>query len=90
MWRTAQVKKLPIMQFSPVTYYFSPLASKYSPQNPVFKRPQSVFFSSYQRPSSIPVQNHRQNYGRVYCNIYVVRQQTRSQKVLNWMVASIT
>jgi hypothetical protein len=35
--------KLLIMQFSPDSSYFNSLLSKYSPQHPVLKRPQSVF-----------------------------------------------
>jgi hypothetical protein len=34
--------KLLIMQFSPTSYHFIPLRSKYSPQQPVLKYPQSV------------------------------------------------
>jgi hypothetical protein len=30
------------MQFSPSYYHFIPFLSKYSPQNPVLKHPQSV------------------------------------------------
>jgi hypothetical protein len=41
-WPTVQVMKLLIMQFSPTSYNF-PLRSKYSPQHPVLKRPQSMF-----------------------------------------------
>jgi hypothetical protein len=89
-WRRVQVMTHLIMQFSPTSCHFSSLRFKYSPQHPVLKHPQSMFFSSCQRPSFTPIQNHRQNYSFVYSNFYVSRQQTRRQKVLDWMVASIT
>jgi hypothetical protein len=38
-WRTIQVMKLLIMQFSPTTYHFIPLRLKYSPQHPVLRHP---------------------------------------------------
>jgi hypothetical protein len=41
-----------------------------------------------QRPCFAPIQNHRQNYTFVYSN-FCFWQQTRIQKVLDWMVASI-
>jgi hypothetical protein len=41
-WRRVQVMKLLIMQFSP-TCHFIPFRSKYSPQHPVLKRPQTPF-----------------------------------------------
>jgi hypothetical protein len=41
--RTVQVMKLQIMRFPPPTYHFSSLQSKYSPQHPGLKHPQSLF-----------------------------------------------
>jgi hypothetical protein len=48
--------KLIIMQFSPTCYHAILLWSKYSPQQPVLKHPQSMFLPYYQRPSFTPVQ----------------------------------
>jgi hypothetical protein len=39
------------MQLSPFLCYFIPLRSKYSPQHPVLKHPQSIRFPQCQRPS---------------------------------------
>jgi hypothetical protein len=47
------------MQCSPASYHFIPLGSKYFPQYPVLKRPQSMFLPSCQRPSFTPIQNYR-------------------------------
>jgi hypothetical protein len=33
------------MQFSPTSYHFIPHGSRYSPQHPDFKHPQSEFFT---------------------------------------------
>jgi hypothetical protein len=41
-WRRVEVTKLLIMQFSSTSYHSSPVQSKYSPQYPVIKHPQSV------------------------------------------------
>jgi hypothetical protein len=42
-WLIVQVMKLLIMQFSPPSRHFISLRSKYSPQHPVLKHPQSMF-----------------------------------------------
>jgi hypothetical protein len=42
------------------------------------------------RPSFTPIQNDWQNYGFVYFNLYIPRQQAGRQKTLDRMVASIS
>jgi len=44
IWLSAQVMKLLIMQSSPTSRHSLLLRSKYSPQHPVLKYPQSMFF----------------------------------------------
>jgi hypothetical protein len=45
IWHRVQAMKLLIMHVSPAPYYFLCLQSKYSPQQPVLKYLQSIFFS---------------------------------------------
>jgi hypothetical protein len=65
------------MQFCPLSCNPIPLWSKYPPQNPDLKHPQSVFLPYCQRPSFTRLQTRRQNYSLVFYNFYVFRQQTR-------------
>jgi hypothetical protein len=37
IWQRIQIMKLPIMQFSPASSYFTSLQFKYFPQHPVLK-----------------------------------------------------
>jgi hypothetical protein len=54
-----QIMKLLTVQFSPLSCYFLPLMSKYSPQHPVLKHPQSVFLPYCERPSFTPIKRIR-------------------------------
>jgi hypothetical protein len=75
--------KLLVMHFSPVSYNFIPLLSKYSPEHPVLKYPHSMFLPHCQRPSFTTIQNQRQNYNFIDLNFYIFVQQTGSQKTQN-------
>jgi hypothetical protein len=52
-----------------------PLTSKHSPQQPVLRHPQSMFFSQWERPSFTSIQN-RYNCSHVYFNLQVFREET--------------
>jgi hypothetical protein len=78
------------MQFSPTSCHFVSLGSKYSPQQPLLKYPQIYVLPLM---SEIKFHTHTKLETKlyfVYCNFYGFRQHTKRQKVLNWMVASIT
>jgi hypothetical protein len=49
IWRRVQVMKLLLMQFSPTSYHFIPIRSKFSPQHPVLKYPLSMEFPTVTR-----------------------------------------
>jgi hypothetical protein len=65
------------MQFSPTSYHFIPLRSKYSPQRPVLKHPQSMFLPWCQRPSCTLIQNWAQPGGGPYNTTSGVRGPAR-------------
>jgi hypothetical protein len=46
--------KFLIMQSSPASHHFFPLRSRYSPQHPILKHPQSVFFFNVRDQVSHP------------------------------------
>jgi hypothetical protein len=72
---------------------FTNLPSPHLPSDQIF--PSALFSetpSAYVTPlmSQTKFRTHRQKYNFVYSNLYVFRQQPRRQKVLQWMIASIT
>jgi hypothetical protein len=48
--------------FIPLPCYLIPLRTKYSPQHPILKHPQSAFLPQCERPNFTSIQNSRQNY----------------------------
>jgi hypothetical protein len=84
--RKVLVIKLLIMQFYPASYYALTRVRIFS--SAPCPQPQSMFF-----PLTSETKFHTR--GKIivlytYFNLYVFRQQARRQKVLNWMVASIS
>jgi len=53
-----QVTKLLMMQSSPASFQFFPLRSRYSPQHPVLKYPQSTRLRCYDKLSFTSIQSH--------------------------------
>jgi hypothetical protein len=90
IWRRVQVMKLLIMRFSPASYSFIPLGSKYFSRHPVLE-PLSLYSSLNIRDKvSHPYKTTSRITVLLYFSFYVFKQQTRRQKFLNWMAASIT
>jgi hypothetical protein len=74
--------------FSNLLFYFSLVQIFFWA---LFSQTPSIYLPTLMSETSFTsIQNHRQNYNIVYSNFYVSWQQTRRQKVLDWMVVSIT
>jgi hypothetical protein len=80
LWRV-QITMLCVLQFSPPAWHFIPLQSKYSPQHPVPPLMSETNFPLYRTPGKMSL---------VHASFYILKQQIRRKKVLDWMVASIT
>jgi hypothetical protein len=71
IWWGAQIIRLLIMQFPPLSFYFVPLRPKYSSQQLILKHPQPTFLHQCERSSFTPIQNNAENYSSVYLNLYI-------------------
>jgi hypothetical protein len=80
IWRGVQFMNLLIIQLPPISRHYISLRSKYSPQHPVLKHPQSLFLPYCQRPSFTPIQNNMQNYTFVYSNLFTFLNGRREHK----------
>jgi hypothetical protein len=60
-------------------------SSKYPPQHPVLKHPQSMFLPQRHRS----IKSHRQYYRHVYSNFYFSTQQTNRPTIRHQMAANI-
>jgi len=60
-----------LCKFFPLPCYLIPLWSKYSPQHPILKHPQSMFLPQCEQPSFTPIPSNNQNYSSVYLNLYI-------------------
>jgi hypothetical protein len=62
---------------------WSPIASSAT----CSRTPSPSLFPYCKRPTCTPIQNNRQDYGFVYSNLYLLRQQTGRQQILDRLVA---
>jgi len=73
-----------IMQSSPVSRHFLPFRSKYSPQHPVLKHPQSMFFLSVMEQVSQPYKTT----DKIMVFYIIFKLLEKRQKTLNIILAS--
>jgi hypothetical protein len=80
IWRSIQITKLLIMQFSPVSHPFLPVRPKHSPQHPVLKHRQPILLPLCEKPkcllrNCIPYPSHGDRVDiRVVMNVVVKRK----------------
>jgi hypothetical protein len=88
-WRKFQVMKLLIMQFSPASYHFIPLRSKYSLQH-MFSNTISLYSSLNIRDQISHPYRTTDKIIVFHILIFMFLDSGREDKVLDWMVANIT
>ena len=77
---SAQIMKLLIMKFSPLSCYLVPFRPIYSPQHSILKHPQPMLLPQCEWPCFTPAQNNRQNYSSVYLN-FIFLDSTLEDKI---------
>jgi hypothetical protein len=63
------------VESSPASCHSLPLRPQYSPQQPVLKHPQSMFFRYRGRQSSTLIQNKKQYSGFLYFNFDIFKEE---------------
>lgn len=76
-----------------VSFFLFPLGSKYLPQQPMLKHPQTLFLAQCERPSFTHILNDMQNCSSIYFNIYILNSRRQDKKFccpfyLPWSVNS--
>jgi hypothetical protein len=79
----------PHYAISPTSCYFILLGCRHPPHDPVLKRPQSLFFPSYQRRNFTSTKDCMQNYSLCISIFVLLGSRWEGHKVLNRMLASI-
>jgi len=79
--QTYKLRNFHYTRFSLASCFFFRLKSKYSPQLPVLKHPQSVRTLRWERLSLSSIQNNRQKYIFVYFDIYVLDRRKEDKRM---------
>jgi len=81
--------KAPHYVVFPTVCHLIPLRPKYPSQHSILKHPPAYVPPTIARPSLRAIQN-RQNYNSVCLDPYIFGQQTGRQKILHWMISTLT
>jgi hypothetical protein len=90
IWGWVQIMKLHTVQLPPISRYFIPLRSKYSPQYPVLKHSQSMLFPQCETPRFTPIQKKTGRIMVLYILTFTFLDIRGEDKRLHRMVTSVS